>query len=236
MPTKPSIKYNLADLMAEMERLGTEKNRQIYARHGACPNQFGVSWADLNRLQKEIKRDQPLAEALWETGNNDAQCLAALIADPNQIAETTLDRWIDEATYYIPVNTIARSLACKTPFALQSALKWIESPRELISSGGWAVVVSLAEEPPNKGGAPDEALKPLIDRIEAGIHQAPNRTKEAMNLALIAIGGYRKSLQEQVLAAAKRIGKVDVDHGDTSCKTPDAVEYIGKMAARGKGF
>ena len=34
------------------------------------------------------------------------------------------------------------------------------------------------------------------------------------------------------LAAARRIGKVEVDHGDTGCKTPDAVDYIRKMAER----
>ncbi len=34
------------------------------------------------------------------------------------------------------------------------------------------------------------------------------------------------------LEAATRIGKVDVDHGQTSCKTPDAVPYIEKAAKR----
>jgi len=34
------------------------------------------------------------------------------------------------------------------------------------------------------------------------------------------------------LAAAKRIGKVEVDHGETSCKTPDASTYIRKAVAR----
>jgi hypothetical protein len=28
------------------------------------------------------------------------------------------------------------------------------------------------------------------------------------------------------------IGKVEVDHGDTDCKTPDAAEYILKVAKR----
>jgi len=31
------------------------------------------------------------------------------------------------------------------------------------------------------------------------------------------------------LAAAKRIGKVEVDHGETGCKTPDAAAYIRKV-------
>ena len=35
-----------------------------------------------------------------------------------------------------------------------------------------------------------------------------------------------------LIAAAQRIGKVEVDHGDTDCKTPDAVSYIKKSLAR----
>ena len=32
-------------------------------------------------------------------------------------------------------------------------------------------------------------------------------------------------------AAADRIGKVEVDHGGTGCKTPDAASYIAKTPA-----
>jgi hypothetical protein len=31
---------------------------------------------------------------------------------------------------------------------------------------------------------------------------------------------------------AKKIGKVEVDHGETNCKTPDAVTYIEKALHR----
>ena len=218
--------------MSELETLGTEQNRKTYARHGAPSCQFGVSWAHLTRLQKAIKCDHELALGLWETGNADARCLAPQIADPKQMDKATLERWMTEAGYQMPVNTIAKHLACKTPFALELALKWLDSPRDLTSAAGWVVLVHLAEQDPAKGGTPDATLAPLIGRIEAGIHQASNKTREMMNLALISIGGYRINLREQALAAAKRIGKVDVDHGDTSCKTPDAGEYILKMAAR----
>jgi hypothetical protein len=39
-------------------------------------------------------------------------------------------------------------------------------------------------------------------------------------------------LQKKALAAAERIGNVEVDHGETSCKTPDAAAYIRKGAER----
>lgn len=53
-----------------------------------------------------------------------------------------------------------------------------------------------------------------------------------MNGALIAIGIRNSTLQRQAIAAAKQIGKVEVDHGRTSCKTPDAVAYINKAVQR----
>jgi hypothetical protein len=42
------------------------------------------------------------------------------------------------------------------------------------------------------------------------------------------------SAAKKTPAASGRIGKVHVDHGETSCKTPEAVAYIEKMWARKK--
>ncbi|MFY0535987.1 hypothetical protein [Nannocystis pusilla] len=49
-----------------------------------------------------------------------------------------------------------------------------------------------------------------------------------MNHALIAIGARSDALARLATAAARKIGPVEVDHGDTDCKTPDAVSYIAK--------
>ena len=44
----------------------------------------------------------------------------------------------------------------------------------------------------------------------------------------------RPGLTKRALAAATRIGVVDVDHGETSCMTPDARTYIKKTLAHRK--
>jgi hypothetical protein len=41
-------------------------------------------------------------------------------------------------------------------------------------------------------------------------------------------------LRHGVAEDAARIGKVKVDHGETGCKTPDAVPYIKKAVERKK--
>jgi hypothetical protein len=55
-----------------------------------------------------------------------------------------------------------------------------------------------------------------------------------MNNAVIAIGIRSPTLRKLALTVAKRIGKVEVDHGETNCKTPDAAAYILKTVAHRK--
>jgi hypothetical protein len=80
----------------------------------------------------------------------------------------------------------------------------------------------------NDASLGSEYFKPYLGTIERRIHSSPNRTRDAMNSALIAIALRSPELKREGIAAARRIGKVEVDHGETSCKTHDAEEYILK--------
>jgi hypothetical protein len=55
-----------------------------------------------------------------------------------------------------------------------------------------------------------------------------------MNGVLIAVGTFRPELAPEAIAAAESIGTVEVDHGETGCKTPAAVPYIERSPARTK--
>ena len=50
--------------------------------------------------------------------------------------------------------------------------------------------------------------------------------------ALIAVGVFTPALRKKAIEAAKRIGKVEVDHGETNCRTPDAISNIEKASKR----
>ena len=62
----------------------------------------------------------------------------------------------------------------------------------------------------------------------------PNRVRYSMNSALIAIGMRNATLERKAIAAARRIGPIEVDHGETGCKTPDPIPYIQRAKARKK--
>lgn len=218
-------------LLSELEKLGTAQNRKIYQRHGAPPPLFGVSFANINKLAKKHRDDQALAEALWQSGNADARYLALRVADASAMTQKRLQTWVKEIDHYVLVELLARYVASHSPHAEKLIDRWLRSRSEWISSAGWATLASYAllrEE------RPDTWFGAFLPRIEAQIDLAPNRTRHEMNGALIAIGARSDALAKKATAAAKRIGPVVVDHGETGCKTPEAIAYIAKTRAHRK--
>ena len=221
-----------SEVMQKLESFGTEQNRKVYKKHGSGDNLFGVSFANLGKLQKEIKKDHELAAKLWETGNIDAQTLATMIADPSEFSENDADNWVSDISYYMLVDVFVSNLIRKTTYAKTKMENWIRSADEWTGRAGWQLLAHIAMQDKN---LEDNYFENYISEIEKRIHDSKNRTKDAMNNALIAIGIRNENLEKRAIEAADRIGRVDVDHGDTSCKTPNAADYIKKAKSRKKG-
>ena len=219
---------DIQDAMNQLQEMGTAQNRKIYARHGVGENMFGISYANLNKLAKAAKRDHSLALELWATGNHDARVLAAMVADPAQADESLLAAWLADLDSYVITDAFSGFVG-KTSMARGKGEEWISSDDEWPGRAGWHLVAHLAMK---DQGLPDAYFAAHLATIESEIHASKNRVKDAMNSALISIGIRNDALEEQALAAADRIGKVEVDHGETGCKTPDAADYIRRTLAR----
>lgn len=215
---------NCQSLLKELESLGSAQTRKTYCRHGVDTPQFGVSYKSFGMLKKRLKVNHPLALELWATGNHDARVLATMIADVGALTAAQAESWVKDVGN-APITDALAGLVCRSRVARQKAEKWMRSKKEWIGRAGWQVLARLALDDKKLD---DDYFAAYLPTIEAGIHTAKNRTRDAMNMALIAIGVRSASLRKLALSAAKRIGKVEVDHGDTNCKTPDAAAYIAK--------
>lgn len=259
---------HLRFVLNELEEAGTAQNRKVYARHGVQGEMFGVSFAVLRKMGKRLSSDSELAAVLWATGNHDARVLACMIDDPDVVAKADLVKRAGELCNYIVVDEFA-ALVAKTPFAAEFARRWKASRNEWLGALSWTLVAHLALTPASDGRtskakgaggaggkqagtehasaspADDIRFEQLLEIVEADIHKRPKRMRHSMNGALIAIGCRNKSLRRKAETVAKRIGKVEVDHGETNCVTPDAIDYIArtwehkermaaKRAAKGK--
>jgi 3-methyladenine DNA glycosylase AlkD len=229
---KPAAKakvgrMSLDELMLALEKAGTAQARKTYTRHGAKEPMFGVSFATLKTFVKRIGVDHELALALWDTKNHDARILALKIADPALIRPKDLDRWAKTVNMR-GCGAYVAGLASESPHAQAKAREWLDSSDAGLRANAWTLVGFLANRDEE---CSDDWLAERVVQIEKTIHSSSNAEREAMNTALIAIGGRNAAFRKLATAAAKRIGPVEVDHGDTACKTPEAGPYLAKMWA-----
>ena len=215
------------EVMKELKANGTAQNRKVARQHGIRGKLFGVPYPVFGKLRKRIKVDQSLAEGLWATDNTDARILATMIADPRKISARTLNAWAKDVDNRGLAAALS-NLAAETTAAKARTEQWTASRGEMVACTGWHTLASIARE---ENGLPDAYFEKYLKTIESKIHTSKNWAKYAMNNALINIGVRNPALEKKAIAAAKRIGKVEVDHGETGCKTPDAAAYIKKTVA-----
>jgi 3-methyladenine DNA glycosylase AlkD len=223
----------LQQIMAELQKRGKEQTRKTYARHGIDIPMFGVSIADLKTIAKKIKGDQELALALFDTGNYDAMYLAGLVADGSQMSKKQLEKWAKATTCEATCTYTVPWVAVESPHARELALKWIDSKKPSIAISGWTTYAGIVATTPDDELDLDE-VKSLVDRVVREVHSAPNKVRYVMNQFVISVGAYIKPLLKHAKQAAKSIGAVSVDMGDTACKVPVATEYIEKIEKAGR--
>jgi 3-methyladenine DNA glycosylase AlkD len=214
----------LKEAVAALKKGGTAQNRKIFGRHGVTGPMYGVSYALQKRLAKQAGTDQDLAVALWATGNHDARILATMVCDPVAFTSRQLDAMARDLDSY-PLADAFSSVVNRSGKAIRKFEVWKNRKNEHISSAAWNV---LANQAFYDDTLSDAFCAEQIDLIAREIHQRPNRVRHSMNQALISLGVRNPKLEKKARAAAKKIGKVEVDYGQTSCKTPDAAAFITK--------
>ena len=223
---------NTEDVLATLKTLGKPQTAAIYRRHGSGEQVFGVLTSEIGKLQKKIKVDHALAKELWKTGNAEARVLALQVADPEKLTRSDADRLLEDGPVRF-VGPYLSALLARSPLAEETMRAWMKSPDEFRREMGYRILaVRLKVDPDSVSDADAERV---LATIEKEIHRSPNWARYAMNGALISIGVFKPALRKKVMAAAKHIGKVEVDHGETNCKTPDAVSYIEKTSKRKRG-
>jgi 3-methyladenine DNA glycosylase AlkD len=220
---------NTAEVLTTLEKLGKPQTAAIYRRHGSGEHVFGVLTSEIARLQKKIKINHAFAMELWKTGNAEARILALQVADPGKLTRSDADGLVQDGPVRF-VGPYLSGLLARSPIAEGTMRAWMKSPDESRREMGYAILaVRLRDDPES---VTDANAEKIVATIEKEIHRSPNWARYAMNGALISIGVYKPALRKKAIEAARRIGKVDVDHGETNCKTPDAVPYIEKASNR----
>jgi hypothetical protein len=220
-------------LLEKLAKFGNAQTKKTWMTNGAEEPCFGVKISDMKPLQKAIKKDYALSKGLYDTGVADAMYFAGLIADETKMTKRDLKKWVEAAKWSMISEYTVAWVASESAHGFGLATEWIESKRPHVAAAGWATLASLVGITPDQD-LPLKEIEKLLGRVVKDIAGAPNRAKYAMNNFVICVGSYVLPLHAKAVDVAKKLGKVKVDMGDTSCKVPVAAEYIAKVKSAGR--
>jgi 3-methyladenine DNA glycosylase AlkD len=213
-------KVDVKAVLAELRKLGSEKNRAGMARFGINTGRaFGVSIAAIRPLARRYRRNHELAAALWASGYHEARLLAALIDDPKQVTSKQMDAWAADFDSWDLCDQACLKLFVKTPFVDQKIPRWAKDKREFVRRAGFALLASQAVHGKD---VPDSVFREHLKLIDAASTDERNFVRKAVNWALRQVGKRSASLHKPALALAKRLAA-----------SPDkTARWIGKDAVK----
>ncbi|MER2226914.1 MAG: DNA alkylation repair protein [Carnobacterium sp.] len=222
--------------MQELEDLSKPRMKKIYLSNGAQEPLFGVTTGEMKPMSKKIKKNQPLAEELYATGNYDAMYFAGVISDPKIMTESDFDRWMDAAYFYMLSDFVVAVTLSESDIAQDVADKWIASGQELRMSAGWSCYCWLLGNRSDNEFS-EGKISDMLDHVKKTIHDAPERTKASMNNFLSTVGISFSPLHEKALETAMEVGTVEVKRENKKNSTLNAYESIQKQVEKGRiGF
>ncbi|SDD49345.1 DNA alkylation repair enzyme [Paenibacillus sp. UNCCL117] len=214
-------------VMRELEALGKERLKKMYMSNGAQEPLFGVATGAMKPMAKKIKRNQPLADQLYATGNYDAIYFAGIIADPMAMSAADFDRWMDGAYFYMLSDYVVAVTLAEADIAQEVADTWIASGEELRMSAGWSCYCWLLGSRPDVEFS-ESKMAGMLEAAQSTIGEAPERTKYAMNHFIYTVAVSYLPLHDKAVETAKAIGPVEVKRDKNKSKFLSASENIQK--------
>ena len=217
----------LKQTLDELEVLGNAKVRAQNAKNGAGDNQFGVSLGDIRALAKKIRTNHELALSLWETGNVDAQFLAALLIQPRKLSTEELDRMVRSLTFVRVADWLIAYVVRQHPEKEALRQDWMAADDRWVARAGWDLTAERVAKSPDGLDLPA-----LLARIEAEMADADPEVQWTMNNTLATIGIHFPKHRKRAIAIGEKIGLYRDWPVAKGCTPPFAPIWINFMVSR----
>lgn len=217
----------VAEVMAELASLEDPKARKVNEKHG---DDHGVNLGKLRALAKRLKTQQELARELWAMDDTAARLLAILIGRPKAYGRDELDVMLRGARTPKVHDWLVNYVVKKNPHAEELRLAWFTDPDPVVASAGWALTTErVAKQPEGLD------LDGLLDIIETGMSDAPDRLQWAMNHCLAQIGIEHSAHRGRAMDIGERLEVLKDYPTPPGCTSPFAPAWITEMVRRKDG-
>jgi len=201
------LSMQLKAVLAELKSMGDPKAVAGMARYGIHADRaLGISIPGLAGLARKIGKNHRLADALWSSGIHEARIVACMVADPRQVNEELLERWVKEFDSWDLCDQCCNRLFGKAAFAGQKALQWAGRPEEFVKRAGFVLMAVLAVHDKK---ATDRQLASFLKLIKKEACDGRNFVKKAINWALRQIGKRSPALNKKAIAVAEEIQQLE---------------------------
>ena len=217
----------VAAVMAELAALEDPRAREVNERHG---DDHGVNLSKLRGIAKRLKTQQELARQLWQTENTAARLLAILICRPKAFDRDELDAMLRAARTPKVHDWLVNYVVKKSPHSEELRLASSADPDPAVASAGWALTTERVAKPPE-----GLDLAGLLDVIEAGMRDAPDRLQWAMNHCLAQIGIEHAEHRARAIDIGERLEVLNDYPTPPNCTSPFAPGWITEMVRRRHG-
>lgn len=217
----------LKETLAQLAALGNAKVRAQNAKQGAGENQYGVSLGEIRGLAKKLKSNHALALKLWESGNIDAQFLAALLIQPAKLSPAEMHRLVRSISFVRVADWLLAYVVRQHPDKETLREQWLTEDNRWAARAGWDLTAERVAKSPE-----GLDLAALLGRIEAEMATAAPEVQWTMNNTLANIGIHHPKLRRRAIALGEKLGVYRDYPVSKGCTSPFAPIWINFMVQR----
>lgn len=207
------------EVITELRKNSNLSQIEGMKRFGINPEKtFVVKIPIMREIAKKIKTDHQLALQLWDYGYRETEIIASMIADPAQVNDELMDRFVSSFSYWEICDQFCMNLFEKMPNAYEKALEYSYREPTFEKRTGFVLMARLAVSDKK---AVDDKFYPFFDRIIQESCDGRNDVKKAVNWALRQIGKRNVRLREKALITIEAI-----------LKHKDSVKWVAMDAKR----
>ena len=217
----------LNETLKQLKALGNDKTRAHNTKYGAGDNQFGVKHGDIRAVAKKIRDGHELAMSLWQTGNVDAQLLAALLIQPKNLSAKEMDRMVRSVSFVHVADWLIAYVVKQHADKEALRKEWMATDDRWAARAGWDLTAGRVAKSPDGLDVPA-----LLARIESEMASADPAVQWTMNNTLATIGIHFPKHRKRAIAIGEKLGVYRDYPVSKGCTSPFAPIWIDFMVSR----
>jgi 3-methyladenine DNA glycosylase AlkD len=197
----------LEDVLGKLKAEARSDQLEGMARYGiSVEKRLGVAIPEIRKIAKEVGKDHELAQALWQTGIDEARIIASMVDRPEEVSEAQMEAWVNDFNSWDVCDQVCMNLFEKAPLAWKKIEDWSIREEQFVKRAAFTLIACLAWHDKK---ASDEVFIQSFPIMLAGSTDGRSMVKKSVSWALRNIGKRNATLNRATIEVAQRIREID---------------------------